>query len=116
MVHRVIVSSFNPAALWRVRRLNRHISTGLLYAPDMPRHLRDRWLQPLARPNALHPRWDMIDEQRVTAAHRQGLAVNPWTCDDPDAMRRLIGWGVDAIITERPDLLHNLLSGAAAGE
>ncbi len=116
MVHRVIVSSFNPVALWRVRRLNRHIPTGLLYAPDMPRHLRDRWLQPLAQPSALHPRWDMIDEQSVAAAHRQGLMVNPWTCDEPDTMRRLIGWRVDGIITERPDLLHNLLSGAAPGE
>jgi glycerophosphoryl diester phosphodiesterase len=116
MVHRVIVSSFNPAALWRVRRLNQHILTGLLYAPDMPRHLRDRWLQPLARPNALHPRWDMIDEQSVTAAHRQGLTVNPWACDDPNAMRRLIGWGVDAIITERPDLLHDLLYNVASEE
>lgn len=115
MVHQVIVSSFNPLALWRVRRLNRHISTGLLYAPDQPRYLRDRWLQSLARPNALHPRWDMIDEQTVVAAHRQQLAVNPWTCNEPEAMLRLIGWGVDAIITDRPDLLRQLLRKAAPG-
>jgi glycerophosphoryl diester phosphodiesterase len=109
MAHRVIISSFNPVALWRVRRLNRNIPAGLLYAPDQPRYLRDRWLQPLVQPNALHPRWDMIDEQTIAAAHRQGLAIYAWTCDDPEAMRRLIGWGVDAIITERPDLLRDLL-------
>jgi glycerophosphoryl diester phosphodiesterase len=113
MVHRVIISSFNPVALWRVHRLNRNIPIGLLYAPDQPRHLRDRWLQPLARPNALHPRWDMLDEQSVAAAHRQGLRVHPWTCNDPDAMLRLVGWGVDAIITDRPDLLYDLLHRAA---
>ncbi len=109
LVRRVIISSFDPVALWRVRRLNRHISTGLLYAPDLPRYLRDHWLQPLARPAALHPRWDMLDERTVTAAHRRGLAVRPWTCDDPDALRRLASWGVDAIITNRPDLLRDLL-------
>ena len=109
LVRRVIISSFDPLALWRVRRLNRHISTGLLYAPDLPRYLRDRWLQPLARPAALHPRWDMLDERTVAAAHRRGLAVHPWTCDDPDALRRLVSWGVDAIITNRPDLLRDLL-------
>jgi len=109
MAHRVIISSFNPAALWRVRRLNRNMATGLLYAPDMPRYLRGRWLQPLARPAALHPRWDMIDEQAVAAAHRQGLAMRPWTCDDPVGMRRLISWRVDAIITNCPDLLRDTI-------
>jgi len=116
MVHRVIVSSYNPVALWRVRRLNPYVPTGILYAPDLPRYLRDRWLQPLVRPAALHPRWDMIDGQMVAAAHRQGLKVVPWTCDEPDAMRRLVGWGVDAIITSRPDLLYDLLHSPAAGE
>jgi glycerophosphoryl diester phosphodiesterase len=115
-VHRVIISSFDPLALWRVRRLNRFISTGLLYAPDQPRFLRDRWLQPLVRPAALHPRWDMIDERAVAVAHRQGLKVIPWACDEPDDMRRLAGWEVDAIITSRPDLLYGLLHGPATAE
>ena len=109
MVHQVIISSFNPLALWRIRRLNRFISTGLLYAPDQPRYLRDRWLQPLVRPNALHPRWDMLDQADVAAAHRRGLRVNPWTCNDPDTTSRLVSWGVDAIITDQPDLVYDLL-------
>ena len=109
LVERVIISSFNPLALWRVRRLSPHISTGLLYAPDSPLHLRRRWLQPLARPAALHPRWDTLDGPGVAAAHRRGLAVRPWTCDDPDGLRRLIGWGVDAIITNVPDRARALL-------
>jgi glycerophosphoryl diester phosphodiesterase len=115
LVHRVIISSFNPLALWRVRRLNRFISTGQLYAPDQPRFLRNRWFQPLVQPNALHPRWDMLDGQGVAVAHRQGLKVNTWTCNDPTAMQRLVGWGVDAIITDRPDLLYNLLHNTSAG-
>jgi glycerophosphoryl diester phosphodiesterase len=105
LVHRVVISSFDPLALWRVRRLNRNIPTGLLYAPDLPFYLRYRWLQPLAQPDGLHPRWDTVDEQAVAAAHRQGLALRPWTCNDPQAMQRLIQWGVDAIITDRPDLV-----------
>jgi glycerophosphoryl diester phosphodiesterase len=109
LVHQVIISSFNPLALWRVRRLNRFIPTGLLYAPDQPRYLRDRWLGPLVRPNALHPRWDMLDQESVAAAQRQGLKVIPWTCNDADTVLRLAGWGVDAIITDRPDLLYGLL-------
>jgi len=31
--------------------------------------------------------------------------VQVWTVDDVDAARRLIGWGVDALITDRPDVI-----------
>jgi glycerophosphoryl diester phosphodiesterase len=106
---RVILSSFDPLALWRVRRLNPHLSTGLLYAPDSPLYVRGRWLQALARPAALHPRWDTLDGLSIAAAHRQGLAVRPWTCDDPDGLRRLIAWGVDAIITNVPDVARDVV-------
>jgi len=45
----------------------------------------------------------------VRAAHERNLRVDVWTIDDPDEMKRLIGMGVDGIITDRPDLLMNLL-------
>jgi glycerophosphoryl diester phosphodiesterase len=70
----------------------------------------------LRRPNALHSRWDLVNEQTITAAHRQGLEVNPWTCNEPDIMQRFIKWGVDAIITDRPDLLYDLLYRSDSGE
>ena len=37
------------------------------------------------------------------AASRWGLLVNPWAVNDPDNMRRLIGWGVGALTTDYPD-------------
>jgi glycerophosphoryl diester phosphodiesterase len=41
----------------------------------------------------------------IAAAHRLGLAVLPWTVNDPAAMRRLRAWGADGLITDRPDLV-----------
>jgi len=41
---------------------------------------------------------DQLDE-----AHALGLAVIPWTVNEPKDMARLIGWGVDGIVTDRPD-------------
>ena len=45
----------------------------------------------------------------VRAAHERGLAVEPWTIDDPDEMRQYIEWGVDGLMTDRPDLLLEIL-------
>jgi glycerophosphoryl diester phosphodiesterase len=49
-----------------------------------------------------------LGRTQVDAAHALGLAVLPWTVNDPDAMQRLIGWGVDGLITDRPDLALSL--------
>ena len=40
----------------------------------------------------------------VEAAHRSELAVQVWTVNREDDARRLLGWGVDALITDRPDV------------
>ena len=53
---------------------------------------------------AVHPAVGSVDEPRVRLAHAAGLAVNTWTCDDPDRMRELIAWGVDGICTNVPDV------------
>ncbi len=108
---RVILSSFNPFSLLRVRRLAPELKIGLLYAPDLPVHLRKAWFLPLVKPHALHPHYHMVDERYMQWAKRRGYEVNVWTVDDPDDMRRLAALGVNAIITNRPDVLKSVLAG-----
>lgn len=45
----------------------------------------------------------------IREAHRRNIPVHVWTVDDPDDMRRLLSWGVDAIQSDRPDLLSEVL-------
>ncbi|TVR51820.1 MAG: glycerophosphodiester phosphodiesterase [Spirochaetaceae bacterium] len=40
----------------------------------------------------------------ISAARRRNLFVAPWTINDPDDMKMLIGRGADGLITDRPDL------------
>jgi glycerophosphoryl diester phosphodiesterase len=47
----------------------------------------------------------VVSPQFVGDAHRYGLAVQVWTVDTVEDARRLLGWGVDALISDRPDLI-----------
>ena len=51
----------------------------------------------------------VVSRRFVEYAHDAGLGVQVWTVDTPDAARRLMGWGVDALITDRPDLIVPLV-------
>ncbi|MCS6993324.1 MAG: glycerophosphodiester phosphodiesterase [Anaerolineales bacterium] len=51
----------------------------------------------------------VMTPQFVRAAHARNLKVEPWTIDDPAQMRAYLAWGVDGIITDRPDLLLEVL-------
>jgi glycerophosphoryl diester phosphodiesterase len=66
------------------------------------------------------PEWagvtHVVSRRFVRDAHNAGLGVQVWTVDDPDDARRLLEWGVDAIITDRPDLMVDLESQVASLE
>jgi glycerophosphoryl diester phosphodiesterase len=48
---------------------------------------------------AVHPHHSSVDAALVARAHERGLAVNTWTCDQPDRIRWLAEAGVDGIVT-----------------
>ena len=50
------------------------------------------------------PAFADLTEAQVREAQTLGLRIVPWTVNRPEDMERLIGWGVDGIITDRPDL------------
>jgi len=51
----------------------------------------------------------VVDRRLVDAAHARGLQVHVWTINEPNQMQELIEIGVDGIVTDRIDLLLELL-------
>ena len=109
LTHRAIVSSFNPFALRRVKRLNPRINTGLLYFFDLPAHPIRALFLFLADPDALHPEKRLVTQKYMRWARKKSYRVNAWTVDEPTEMKRLIALGVDGVITNRPDVLREIL-------
>lgn len=106
---RVVVSSFDPLVLHRVRKANPTIPLGLLYSTDQNLVLRKAWPRHFLPVQALHPHHAVVNGQYVDWARARGYRLHVWTVDDLDVMRELIRLGVDIIITNRPDLLGEIL-------
>lgn len=88
------------AAFWRAVQTGQPVDTA--------------WPTTRARPAALQVpetfgEMTVVDERFVEAAHSAGVAVHVWTVDDEPSMRRLVGLGVDGIITDLPTVLTRVL-------
>ena len=55
------------------------------------------------------PTYTDINPQSVAEARALGLKVGAWTVDEPADMKRMIDLGLDAICTDRPDILASML-------
>lgn len=106
----VIVSSFNPITLIKLRWADPRVKLGLLYYQELPPHLRQAWFTPIIQPEAVHPYYTLVDERLMAWAKERGCAVNTWTVNDVAEAQRLAALGVDAIITDVPDVLIMALS------
>ncbi|MGI8775334.1 MAG: glycerophosphodiester phosphodiesterase [Actinomycetota bacterium] len=53
----------------------------------------------------------VVTPEFIQRAHDNGLAVHVWTINDRATMEQLIEWGADGIMTDRPTLLEEVLTG-----
>ncbi len=103
MTEKVIVSSFSQDTVKRVKMLNPKIKTGLIF-PFHPLKLAQ--LATEAGVEVFFSKY--VDKTMVREAHKQGLTIYPWTIDDLEEAKRLLGMEVDGISTNKPDLLKGV--------
>jgi glycerophosphoryl diester phosphodiesterase len=99
---RAVVQSFDLEALVRLH----DAAPWLPLAPLVPSDVVPREVLGASRGFAqgIGIRHDFLDAGLVREAQEAGLALRAWTVDDPAAMRRLLALGVDAIVTNAPDV------------
>jgi glycerophosphoryl diester phosphodiesterase len=96
-----LISSFDLAMVDAVRAVDPSVATAWLVVgvpPDAISVLQDHGH------GALHPWVGSLERATVESCHASGIAVNTWTCDDPERIRELVAWGVDGICTNVPDI------------
>jgi glycerophosphoryl diester phosphodiesterase len=102
----VLVSSFNPWALRRARRLlPGQVPLALLYVGGPLQFGRY-----LFQGEADHPHYPLVDESYMTWAARHKRRVHVWTVDDPAEAQRLVHLGVHGIISNKPQYLRENLN------
>jgi len=109
---RLIISSFNLETIDRVHALAPDLATGFLTLATFDPF--DALVLAHQRGHvALHPHGPALADERATRvcadAHARGMTVNVWTINEPDEMQRLAHAGVDAIVTDVPDVAVSAL-------
>ncbi len=100
-----LISSFSFDALQVMQERMPQLPRGLL-VDRIPRN----WLHQLNRleATALHVREDRLEPARLDPVLREGFAIMAYTVNDVARASELRRWGVDAICTDRPDLILTL--------
>jgi glycerophosphoryl diester phosphodiesterase len=109
---RLIVQSFSPDSVRTVHELRPGVKTALLGTPsvaNLPAYSRFA--------DQINSSYSTISTGYVAAVHAfdgphgKPLEILTWTVDDAQTARRVAGYDVDGVITNRPDVVRRALSG-----
>lgn len=108
VTHSVVVISFILPALSKIRRLHPQIATGALFgirggAKRITQHALSHYADIVNIPKG------KVTRKIINDAHLHGLTVGAWTVNKEKEMRKLIALGVDAITTDYPQRLNEVI-------
>lgn len=118
LTERTLVASFHPAALQAFRAACPEVATSMTESEIRPFFILNTvFLGGLFEPPGAAfqvPEYSgnlhVLTPRFVRGARGNNIAVHPWTIDDPADIQRFLDMGVDGIITDRPDVMLELLA------
>jgi glycerophosphoryl diester phosphodiesterase len=101
-VRSCVVTSFLPDVLIELRRLSENVSLGILFDKHRTdwRHLAVEYVL---------PKRSLLTAKLVDEVHNSGKQIVTWTVNDRRSILRFVKWGVDGIISDKPELLVSAL-------
>lgn len=101
-INSTILASLAPNDLWQAQQIEPGLRTSLLVHTSIGR-LEEQDVDALALRAAL------VSPSSVSRIRRHDHALHVWTLNDTASMQRMLDLGVDGIITDRPDMLAQVL-------
>lgn len=101
-----IISSFQKNELFETRKLDSEIPIAVLSKASVPEAIE---LGKKLKAVAIHPSLGIITRDNTKLSQEAGFKVNVWTVNEREDIRRMIDFGVDGIISDYPNRLHNPL-------
>ncbi len=130
MVEQVLVSSFVPLYIHRVKTLIPAIEIAVLTSGVLSLAEKVHYISadqqevdpmhyfsgkdPLSflkqiNSTTYHPHYPLLDPQKITTLQEAGIAINTWTVNDKAHMQRLVAAGINGIITDYPQVLRQVI-------
>ncbi|MEU6081853.1 glycerophosphodiester phosphodiesterase family protein [Streptomyces sp. NPDC047108] len=112
---KLIIQSFDADAIKTVHTIRRDVKTGFLGTPavaDLPAYAEFT--------DQINPSQGTVTPEYVKAVHslrgphQRTLELFTWTVNDAEIAKRLAGYGVDGIITNKPDVVRDATQGVTA--
>ena len=109
LLDQIIISSFEPKALAQARQLSAEVRTASLYNRSVHRDMSPLEVMDAVDSNGFNLSRRKVDREIVETCHGTDRPVAVYTVNEKDEMQRLMALGVDALFTDFPDRLLELL-------
>jgi len=106
--YKTIISSFNPLVMRRLKKIDDQLLTGILIDKNFNIRRSEILLTKFSGAKAIHLEKSLAKEEFIKKVRTLGFYCIVWSVNDFAMMERLTNMGVDAIITDKPDLLKNI--------
>ena len=114
MIDQVVVSSFSPTALDQMHQVAPEIRTAVLYNTEFHEGQDAVEIVTGLGASVFNIKRQRLTKKMLHRCREHDIPIGIYTVNEPRRMRRLVRRGINAIFTDRPDLLIEILNPAQA--
>lgn len=106
MQNEVIIISFDHECIRRTKKIAPEIKAGILFYGNV---IDSAGMAESIKAEYVCPGWQLVTDEMILNCRKNNRKMNLWTINDKQTMKFFIDKKVDAITTDKPDILIKLL-------